>query len=297
MSNSSPIRGDTNSTIRTVRLVVDHPHLKIRNLELDSRYATSGPGLALAIRDGERRVLDTLNVSPNPTNDVLEHQMITSEPFYNQGNSTLCVVVTPNKDYESRIQKRLDETTSSPAPARLTHATIHSSVDTAVELIRTRYQSVELEMSGVKDGVVGANDIVSRTSETYLAIQLRVLLDLSRDKLAEHVGFRSWKALVKSYQHSGRSGVNTLERFVSEKYQARGISPPSSVILTTLCGTSNTHIRERGNAAAHTATRADIRRAIVHFSKDQSIMEEIYFFIFGKSIHEDDSDDIMTSSR
>ncbi|KAI5989682.1 hypothetical protein EDD15DRAFT_2198370 [Pisolithus albus] len=227
MSNSSPIRGDANSTIQTVRVIVDHPHSKIQNLELDSRYASSGHGLALAICDGEQHVLDTLNASPNPTNNVLEHEMITSEPYYNQGNSTLCVIVMPNKDYESCIQKCLDETTSPPAPAKLTHARIHLSVDTVVELMRTWYQYVELEMSSMKDGVAGANDIVYR--------------------------------------------------FVSKKHQAQGVSPPSSIILTILCGTSNTHIRKRGNAAAHTASGADIRWAIMHFSKDWPIMEEIYF--------------------
>ncbi|KAG2152538.1 uncharacterized protein EDB93DRAFT_1272977 [Suillus bovinus] len=109
-----------------------------------------------------------------------------------------------------------------------------------------------------------------------VALHLRVLLDLARSKVLEHLGHETWEGLRAS------CSVYQLSNKIFDDLKRKGVSytPPYQSILF-LCSYNN--IRRAGNTAAHTAKENDIRHAVLTQqldSQERACLENLFTYAY-----------------
>ncbi|KAG1851359.1 hypothetical protein F4604DRAFT_2045896 [Suillus subluteus] len=103
-----------------------------------------------------------------------------------------------------------------------------------------------------------AQDVEALREVTMLLVplHLRVLLDLARRKVLEHLGHDTWEELRAS------CSIYQLTDVIFNGLKQKGVSYlPSHESISFLCSYNN--VRRAGNIAAHSAKEDDIRRAVL----------------------------------
>jgi hypothetical protein len=107
-------------------------------------------------------------------------------------------------------------------------------------------------------------------------LHLRVLLDLARKKVLEHLGHETWEELRAS------CSVYQLADTIFNGLKRKNISySPSHPSIFFLCSYNN--VRRAGNTAAHKATEEDVRHAVLTQSlesHDRQCLESLFAFAY-----------------
>ncbi|KAG1753185.1 hypothetical protein EDB19DRAFT_1667848 [Suillus lakei] len=123
-----------------------------------------------------------------------------------------------------------------------------------------------------------AQDLGALKEVTLLLIplHLRVLLDLARTKVLEHLGHETWEGL------RGGSNVCQLTDTIFNELNRRGVSHhPSHKSISFLCSYNN--IRRAGNVAAHSAKEDEVRNAVTTQSlesHDRQCLENLFSYAY-----------------
>ncbi|KAF8650066.1 hypothetical protein AX16_005430 [Volvariella volvacea WC 439] len=105
----------------------------------------------------------------------------------------------------------------------------------------------------------------------------RVFLDLTRQKILENFECESWESLREN------RSVYQLKNHIFKSLPAA--TRPSLEAIEFLCSYNN--VRRDGNAAAHDASKEDVRTAVIGKpveSKDRRCLEEMYVYTYGDRI-------------
>ena len=108
-------------------------------------------------------------------------------------------------------------------------------------------------------------------------IHLRVLLDLTRQQILESLECNTWEDLRKNLLISELSAH--ICRLLPQ------VSCPSYETIEFVCAYNN--IRRDGNAAAHQATKEEMREAVTTKKlgkKERRCLEEMYLYVFGTKV-------------
>ncbi|KAG1828816.1 hypothetical protein EV424DRAFT_1642462 [Suillus variegatus] len=144
------------------------------------------------------------------------------------------------------------------------------------ESINNDLASVRNDLNAAK--VKHSQDVEALKEVTMLLIplHLRVLLDLARKKVLEHLGHETWEDLRAS------RSVYQLADTICNDLKRKGVSyPPSSESIFFLCSYNN--IRRAGNTAAHSAKEDDIRHAVLTQSlesRDRRCLESLFTYAY-----------------
>jgi hypothetical protein len=123
-------------------------------------------------------------------------------------------------------------------------------------------------------------------TSAVVPIQLRVLLDRSKDRVAQEVGYKSWKDLWMALRTNHKAKMTLEEEMgiadkLVEKFKDKtpGLSPDT---LRYLCSKTS-GARTQGKTAAHQATEKEIKAAIATHSTDSeehAYLLDLYQFLF-----------------
>ncbi|KAG1790688.1 uncharacterized protein HD556DRAFT_1537677 [Suillus plorans] len=151
------------------------------------------------------------------------------------------------------------------------------------EKILNENESINNDLASVRNDLNAARvkhsqDVEALKEVTMLLIplHLRVLLDLARKKVLEHLGHETWEDLRAS------RSVYQLADTICNDLKRKGVSyPPSSESIFFLCSYNN--IRRAGNTAAHSAKEDDIRHAVLTQSlesRDRRCLESLFAYAY-----------------
>lgn len=105
-------------------------------------------------------------------------------------------------------------------------------------------------------------------------LHLRVLLDQARIKIVADCKYESWEDL------RGARRLLELKQYIVNK-----LDLPMEV-TSFVCEFNN--VRHKGNKAAHEATAADVRNAVMQQrlgTVDRDLLEQLFEFVFGQKIN------------
>ncbi|KAG2337854.1 hypothetical protein BDR05DRAFT_1045238 [Suillus weaverae] len=145
-----------------------------------------------------------------------------------------------------------------------------------IESINSDLASVRKDLDAAR--VKHAQDVEALREVTMLLVplHLRVLLDLARSKVLEHLGHETWEGLRAS------CSVFQLSNKIFDALKRQGVSyTPSYQSIIFLCSYNN--IRRAGNTAAHSAKEDDIRHAILTQpldSRDRECLENLFTYAY-----------------
>jgi len=109
-------------------------------------------------------------------------------------------------------------------------------------------------------------------------IQLRVLLDLTRQQMLKTLKYETWEDLRRNrFVSELSSDIYQLLSQISQR--------PSYETIEFVCSYNN--IRRDGNAAAHQATQEEMREAVTTKrveTKERRCLEEMYLYVFGMEV-------------
>ncbi|KAF8557528.1 hypothetical protein OG21DRAFT_274806 [Imleria badia] len=185
---------------------------------------------------------------------------------------SLTLIVKPRPPYRDAITTRLHNT----------------DMDLKLEARDQHISELEAELAGSRTEVAhvrsvnkSLHDELLRKNKLLMPLHLRVLLDLSRNKVVAILRKTSWKAVLEE-AGSSDTGTYIINNLGNQP------NNPLSTTIQFLCSWSNT--RERGNRSAHQATQAEICDAVNGsglnaFEKEH--LSALYLFIFGISVDDD----------
>jgi uncharacterized coiled-coil DUF342 family protein len=152
-----------------------------------------------------------------------------------------------------------------------------------IEKIRNENERIDKELAGVRKDLEAARvqhtsdvDALREVTALLVPLHLRVLLDLARKRVLEHLGYETWEGLRAS-----RSVLQLADTIFNDLKQ-KGVSyPPSFQSVFFLCSYNN--IRRAGNTAAHSAKEDDIRHAVLTQaldSQDRKCLESLFTYAY-----------------
>ncbi|KAG1780432.1 hypothetical protein EV702DRAFT_1082730 [Suillus placidus] len=151
------------------------------------------------------------------------------------------------------------------------------------ESIRNENESINNDLTTVRKDLDAARvkhtqdvDALREVTMLLVPLHLRVLLDLARKKVLEHLGHESWEGLRAS------CSVHQLADTIFNDLKRKGVSyPPSQESIFFLCSYNN--IRRAGNTAAHNAKEDDVRHAVLTQSlesQDRRCLESLFTYAY-----------------
>ncbi|KAG1889018.1 uncharacterized protein F5891DRAFT_1215943 [Suillus fuscotomentosus] len=150
-----------------------------------------------------------------------------------------------------------------------------------IESINSGLTSVRRDLDAAR--VKHTQDVEALRQVTMLLVpvHLRVLLDLARRKVLEHLGYETWEELRAS------CSIHQLSNKIFDALKQQGVSyTPSHQSILFLCSYNN--IRRAGNTAAHSAKEDDIRHAVLTQpldSRDRECLENLFTYAYnGKQL-------------
>lgn len=152
-----------------------------------------------------------------------------------------------------------------------------------MEKIYNENERIDKELASVRKDLEAARvqhtsdvDALREVTALLVPLHLRVLLDLARKKVLEHLGYETWEGLRAS-----RSVLQLADTIFNDLKQ-KGVSyPPSFQSVFFLCSYNN--IRRAGNTAAHSAKEDDIRHAVLTQSldsQDRKCLESLFTYAY-----------------
>jgi seryl-tRNA synthetase len=152
-----------------------------------------------------------------------------------------------------------------------------------IEKICNENERIDKELASVRKDLEAARvqhtsdvDALREVTALLVPLHLRVLLDLARKKVLEHLGYETWEGLRAS-----RSVLQLADTIFNDLKQ-KGVSyPPSFQSVFFLCSYNN--IRRAGNTAAHSAKEDDIRHAVLTQaldSQDRKCLESLFTYAY-----------------
>ncbi|KAG1858239.1 hypothetical protein C8R48DRAFT_715787 [Suillus tomentosus] len=159
----------------------------------------------------------------------------------------------------------------------------NGSMRNEIERISDENESINNDLASVRNDLNAARvkhsqDVEALKEVTMLLVplHLRVLLDLARKKVLEHLGHDTWEDLRAS------RSVYQLADTICNDLKRKGVSYlPSSESIFFLCSYNN--IRRAGNTAAHSAKEDDIRHAVLTQSlesRDRRCLESLFTYAY-----------------
>ncbi|KAG2119168.1 uncharacterized protein F5147DRAFT_668523 [Suillus discolor] len=159
----------------------------------------------------------------------------------------------------------------------------NGSMRNEIERISNENESINNDLASVRNDLNAARvkhsqDVEALKEITMLLVplHLRVLLDLARKKVLEHLGHETWEDLRAS------RSVYQLADTICNDLKQKGVSyPPSSESIFFLCSYNN--IRRAGNTAAHSAKEDDVRHAVLTQSlesRDRRCLESLFTYAY-----------------
>jgi hypothetical protein len=159
----------------------------------------------------------------------------------------------------------------------------NESMHDEIEKIRNENERIDKDLASVRKDLEAARvqhtsdvDALREVTALLVPLHLRVLLDLARKKVLEHLGYETWEGLRAS-----RSVLQLADTIFNDLKQ-KGVSyPPSFQSVFFLCSYNN--IRRAGNTAAHSAKEDDIRHAVLTQSldsQDRKCLESLFTYAY-----------------
>ncbi|KAG2028967.1 hypothetical protein BDR03DRAFT_976176 [Suillus americanus] len=112
-------------------------------------------------------------------------------------------------------------------------------------------------------------------------LHLRVLLDLARKKVLEHLGYETWEELRDT-----RSVYQLADNIFNDLLKRTDLSfHPSHQSILFLCSYNN--VRRAGNVAAHNAKECDIKSAVetqALGSNDRRCLEHLFRYAYNGAL-------------
>ncbi|KIJ65355.1 hypothetical protein HYDPIDRAFT_110397 [Hydnomerulius pinastri MD-312] len=165
---------------------------------------------------------------------------------------------------------------------------LEANMKTEAELVKLRQDQVKgdarvTELAQSHNELSIALDELCKLTAELIPLRLRLLLDLARKKVLELLNQESWDDM-----RGGRTSSQLVSYLDDELKHHNLFSSLSWDALEFLC--SYNRVRREGNRAAHQATQANIRDAIMSCDTGRPQLEEIYKFRFGESVYDDTRD-------
>ncbi|KAG1818664.1 uncharacterized protein BJ212DRAFT_1346754 [Suillus subaureus] len=159
----------------------------------------------------------------------------------------------------------------------------NESMHDEIEEIRNENERIDNDLTSVRKDLEAARDkhtsdveALREVTALLVPLHLRVLLDLARKKVLEHLGHETWEELRAS------RSVFQLADTIFNDLKQKGVSySPSYQSIFFLCSYNN--IRRAGNTAAHSAKEDDVRHAVLTQSlgsHDRKCLESLFTYAY-----------------
>lgn len=144
------------------------------------------------------------------------------------------------------------------------------------ESIRNENKSIRKDLDAARKKHTQDVEALREVTRLLVPLHLRVLLDLARKKVLEHLGHDTWEDLRAS------RNIYQLTDAIFNGLKQKGVSYlPSHESIYFLCSFND--IRRAGNIAAHSATEDDIRHAVLTQSlesRDRECLEGLFTYAY-----------------